>query len=413
MSRIGLTRYEVKACKACQSSKRKCTKQQPKCRRCDLRGLDCLYEPLPNTFVYQATQNCGGQASPLADLPEPQLLQSGQDDSWSELVDIGVDSHMNHQSTPGTISLEDLKLAWFLVPESWRVVPVRESNRAHLTTDMIRGLLYQTRDWLEDWTKSGSNVFVHHEIYKNSLPDCISDAFTVLYSYFSRTPETSEMVLRIAEQKAERLLVSEGNRNTAGDILSSLSRVQALLVYCTIRLLDGDLRQRHKAEQHLRTLQDWTKEMMNNALEATNNGDMIVKNHLTNVSPQYFTLPLLLGQFSPDQLLWHSWVLSESVRRTWCVSMGLQSGYELLKTESGPCYGTLPITTRKGLWEARSAFAWTKMCAESNIGFMCRNDHEKVMLNMEPADIDDFASCMMELDVGPDRMARWKSERSG
>ncbi|KAF5556687.1 alcohol dehydrogenase [Fusarium mexicanum] len=278
---------------------------------------------------------------------------------------------------------------------------------------MIRGLLYQTRDWLDDWTKTGSNVFVHHELYRNSLPNCISDAFTTLSSYLSKTPETSEMVLRIAEQKAEKLLVSEGDRITAGDILKSLSRVQALLVYCTIRLLDGDLRQRHKAEQHLQTLQDWTKEMMNKALEATNNGDMIIKNHLTDVSPQYFTLPLLLGQFSPEQLLWHSWVLSESVRRTWCVSMGLQSGYELLKTECGPCYGTLPITTRKGLWEATSAFTWTKMCADSNIGFMCRNDHEKVMADMGPGDIDDFALCMMELDIGPDRMARWKSERSG
>ncbi|KAI3580091.1 hypothetical protein IWW34DRAFT_694662 [Fusarium oxysporum f. sp. albedinis] len=388
MSRLGLTRYEVKACKACQSSKRKCTKQQPKCRRCDLRGLDCLYEPLPNTFVYQATQNYGGQASTLAAFPEARLLQSGQDDSWSELVDIEVESH---QSAPGTISLEDLKVAWFLDPDSWRTVPIQESNRAHLTTDMIRGLLYQTRDWLSDWTRSGSNVFVHHELYRNSLPDCISDAFTTLSSYLSRTPETNEMVLRIAEQNAERLLVSEDGRRTSGDTLSSLSRVQALLVYCTIRLLDGDLRQRHKAEQHLQTLQDWTKEMMNDALKATNNGDMIMKNHLTNVSPQYFTLPLLLGQFSPEQLLWHSWVLSESIRRTWCVSMGLQSGYELLKTESGPCYGTLPITTRKGLWEARSAFTWTKMCAESNIGFMCRNDHEKVMMDMEPGDIDDFA----------------------
>ncbi|EWG54664.1 hypothetical protein FVEG_17355 [Fusarium verticillioides 7600] len=320
---------------------------------------------------------------------------------------------MDHHNTPGTISLEDLKVAWFLDPDSWRAVPIEESNRAHLTTEMIRGLLYQTRDWLGDWTRSGSNVFVHHELYRSSLPDCISDAFTALSSFLSRTPETSEMVLRIAEQKAERLLVSEGNRNKAGDILNSLSRVQALLVYCTIRLLDGDLRQRHKAEQHLQTLQDWTKEMMGDALEATHNGDMIIKNHLTNVSPQYFTLPVLLGQFSPEQLLWHSWVLSESIRRTWCVSMGLQSGYELLKTESGPCYGTLPITTRKGLWEARSAFAWTKMCAESNIGFMCRNDHDKVMVDMEPGDIDDFALCMMELDLGPDRMARWRSERSG
>jgi hypothetical protein len=413
MSRLGLTRYEVKACKACQLSKRKCTKQQPKCRRCDLRALDCLYEPLPNTFVYQATQNYGGQASPAGVSPGAESLQPGQGGSSFELVDIGVDNHVHHQNTPGTISLGDLKVAWFLDPDSWRTVPIRESNRAHLTTDMIRGLLYQTRDWLSDWIRTGSNVFIHQELYRNSLPDCIGDAFTTLSSYLSRSPETNEMVLRIAEQKAEKLLEYEGSRSTEISILESLSRVQTLLAYCTIRLLDGDLRQRHRAEQHLETLQDWTKEMVSGAFQATASGAIIMENHLTNRGPQYFTLPLLLGHFSPEQLLWHSWVLSESIRRTWCVSMGLQSGYELLKTESGPCYGTLPITTRKGLWEATSAFTWTKMCAESNIGFMCRNDHEKAMADMSPSDIDDFALCMMELDIGPDRMERWKSERSG
>ncbi|KAF4332782.1 alcohol dehydrogenase [Fusarium beomiforme] len=374
MSRSGMSRSEVKACKACQSSKRKCTKQQPRCRRCELRGLDCIYEPLPNTFLYQAPQSHAVQTRPTDNFTETRSLNSGQDASSGALVGTEMSTHANEQNPESTLSLEDLKLAWFLDPDSLRAVPIAQSNRAHLTTDMVQGLLYQTRDWLSDWIRTGSNVFVHHELYKHTLPDCIADAFATMSAYLSRTAETNEVVLRITEQKAEKLVQRVEIVQDSRTILDSLSSVQALLVYCTIRLLD-----------------DWTNDMMSDTFEATTSGDIIMQNHLSNQHPQYLTLPMLLGQFSPEQLLWHAWILAESVRRTWCVSMGLQSGYELLKTESGPCYGTLPITTRKGLWGAKSAFTWIKMCAETHVGFMCRNDHEKVMKDMAPGEIDEFA----------------------
>jgi hypothetical protein len=273
---------------------------------------------------------------------------------------------------------------------------------------MIRGLLYKTKDWLSDWITTGGNAFIHAELYKDSLPEAICDAFTSLSAYLSRTDKTTEMVLRMMEQKADKLVETVGAMEDSTTTLESLSRVHALLVYCTIRLLDGDFRQRHKAEQHLQILHSWTQKMVSDTSEAISNGYIILQNHLTNRSPQYLTFPLLLCQFTPEQLLWHAWILSESVRRTWCVSVGLQCGYELLKTESGPCYGTLPITTRKGIWTADSAFSWTKMCADSNIGFLCRNDHEKVLAEMSYDDIDPLALCMMDLDLGPDRMKRWK-----
>ncbi|KAL4726616.1 hypothetical protein ACLX1H_005504 [Fusarium chlamydosporum] len=315
----------------------------------------------------------------------------------------------NNPDSTITLSWEDLKSAWFLDPDSCRSVPLQSTNRAYLTTDMIRDLLYKTKNWLSDWIATGSNVFIHAEIYKSSLPEAICDAFTALSAYLSRTDKTTNMVLQIMEQKADKLIKTEATAEPNKSNLHNLSRVHALLVYCTIRLLDGDPRQRYKAEQHLQTLQEWTQEMIADTSEAIVSGDIILQNHLTDRGPRYLTFPLLLGQFSPEQLLWHAWILSESIRRTWCVAMGLQSGYELLKTESGPCYGTLPITMRKGLWTADNAFSWTKMCAESNVGFLCRNEHEKILSEMSADDIDPFALCMMDLDIGPDRMARWKS----
>ncbi|KAJ4251546.1 hypothetical protein NW762_011536 [Fusarium torreyae] len=404
-----MNRCEVKACKACKASKRKCTKQQPKCQRCELRGFRCIYESSPSMIIYQTTENTNDY-SLLAEFQHDSLPWQGFEDHDSLALDHSqVSLHRTHPDTPTSFSLDDLKSAWFLDPNSWKTVPIEPSNRAHLTTDMIRALLYRTKDWFSEWTKSGSNMFIHPELYKDSLPESIGDAFTTLSAYLSKTEGNSDMVFRIMEQKAEKLVASEGTSERSRSTLNSISRVQALLSYCIIRLLDGDLRQRYRAEQNLQVLEEWTKEMILDASNTTSDGSLIVDNHLTGRSAQYSTVPLLPCRYSPEQLLWHAWILSESVRRTWCVSVGLLSGYELLKTEAGPCHGTLPITTRKGLWEAESAFVWTKMCAESNIGFMCRNDHEKMIAEMSADEVDPFALCIMELDIGPDRMARWKS----
>ncbi|KAF4969488.1 hypothetical protein FSARC_3274 [Fusarium sarcochroum] len=404
-----MNRFEVKACKACKASKRKCTKQQPKCRRCDLRGFHCIYESLPSMVFYRATEDTNDYPSLPEFQPESLDLQGFEDHGSLDLVDAQLDIRGTHPDTPTSFSMDDLKSAWFLDPNSWTAVPIEPLNRAHLTTDMICALLYRTKGWFSDWIKSGSNMFIHPELYRDSLPECIGDAFTTLSAYLSKTEGNADMVFRIMEQKADKLVASESTRERKRSTLDSISRVQALLAYCIIRLMDGDLRQRHRAEQHLQALQDWTKEMILDASNTTSDGSLIMDNHLTGRSAQYSTVPLIPCRYSPEQLLWHAWILSESVRRTWCVSGGLLSGYELLKTESGPCHGTIPITTRKGLWEAKSAFVWTKMCAESNIGFMCRNDHEKMTAEMSADEVDPFALCIMELDIGPDRMARWKS----
>ncbi|RGP76728.1 hypothetical protein FLONG3_5168 [Fusarium longipes] len=261
-------------------------------------------------FLCRAAEQC---TQPAAGSPaDYHPGQGSEDDHLLVHEHLLRSSDENNQIVQYPLSWEDLKSAWFLNPDSCRSVPIQVPSRAHLTTDMIRGLLYKTKDWLSEWIRTGSNGFIHAELYKDSLPEVICDAFTSLAAYMSRTEQTAEIVLRMMESKADKLVESVGAVEDRTSTLESLSRVHTLLVYCTIRLLDGDLRQRHKAEQHLQILHSWTCKMISDTSQAMLSGDIILHNHLTNRDPQYFTFPLLLGQFSPEELLWHAWILSES-----------------------------------------------------------------------------------------------------
>ncbi|KAM5341335.1 hypothetical protein ACJ41O_014366 [Fusarium nematophilum] len=399
-----MRRSEVKACEACKSSKRKCTKQLPRCRRCELRGLNCAYESRPRMVVYQA--DSAGTLSRVTQIHRDQQPQYSQCDVLPAETDPNYPQlELSLPITQSYLSLDDLRSAWFLTPDAWKNSPIDTTNFSPLCTSMIHRYLDKTKDWLREWITTGSNPFIHTKLYSNGMPDCVQDAFMALSTYFSKTEKTADMINRLMEEKADKFVASQ-TTGVQGSTLDDIARVQALLIYCVIRLLNGDLRQRHLAEQHLPILHDWTRDMLSNA--ATND-NLLLRNTLTDYIPQFTTDPAIPCQVSPEQLLWHAWILSESVRRTWCVSMAVQSSYELLKTGTGPCYGGVLVTTRKGVWEAETAFAWTRMCAERSVGFVHRNESEKVMGEMRVDEVDVFALALMEVDVGSERMERWRA----
>lgn len=70
-----------------------------------------------------------------------------------------------------------------------------------------------------------------------------------LSTYFNKTDKTSDIVYRFIEDKANKLAVSHDYQQAS--IINEIGRVQSLFIYTFIRLLDGNIRQRHFAEQHL------------------------------------------------------------------------------------------------------------------------------------------------------------------
>ena len=362
--------------------------------------------------VYQADENSGTFSTLRQahhDQESPRYLQRGPPSVIDDItIDPELEIRLSSPSSSTSPSLDDLRSAWFLTSEAWEISPVNIFRLTPISITMIHDYLNKTKDWLKEWASTRSNPFIHAELYSKGMPDCVQDAFLALSTYLAKTDKTEALIHRIIEEKVDKLVTSQTNGGLPNGTIDEIGRVQSLLIYSMIRLFDGDIRQRHLAERHLPVLHEWTKQMLVHASIDTGNDALLICNALTNYTPELTSEPQIPCQVSPEQLLWHAWIISESVRRTWCISMLIQSGYELLKTGTGPCYGGLLVTTRRGVWQAETAFAWTKLCAERSVGFVHRNQTESLMTERRMDEVDLFTLALMELDFGPDRMERWQ-----
>ncbi len=347
-----------------------------------------------------------------------------------------------HRSPRPAISAEptlaDLQSAWFLTPESWETVGLLGTlpNR-HITSRMLEEWACVIQGWLADWSTHGANVFVHHQLYASEVPPCIRDAFTTLASYHHRSSSTENMVFRIIGARITELARGEAEKVQASssaaesdclqevelDVLGHLSRVHALFAYVTIGLFHGNIRLRHVAESHLNLLVSWSQQMLRATARAAGSGQLLLSqakkaprlgiymlNPEEQQQPSEMTLPLIwrqLGLAEQEETLLHTWVLAESVRRAWLAARGVESIYRILRDEEIICPGGLMFTTRKGLWDADSAFTWANICAESDPGFLHIGMTDKLCLNSSPEDLDEFAKVIIKMNYRTERTRLW------
>ncbi|KAJ5819460.1 hypothetical protein N7474_005051 [Penicillium riverlandense] len=280
-------------------------------------------------------------------------------------------------SSPATWPiLPELRTAWFITPDTWATKPSNPANGTSTTTSEAWKYINKLQGWIATWVGIGSNPFIHGRLHQTRPPTCIKDAFTAVSSYIIRTSSTEEFIFQILEDRAAALIRSPGSplqtRSTAMRI---------------------DIRQRHLAEQQLSTLRSWSNEMLASARDAAENDDLL----LYNTSEDNFAIKqTVIGELLPiikhDEVLWHSWILCESIRRTWLVSQMVYGIYTTLQQGLNECPGGIMFTTQKGAWDAPSAFSWTKVCAEKN---------------NSPEEVDEFAKTLMVLDVGLERLQDW------
>ena len=374
---------EVKACDACRKAKRGCDKRRPHCSRCEKRGLSCVYHARPLFVLY-------------GDAPYQRITTSPP---WNTVIAPTAADALG--VIPDGPSLGDLQSAWFLTSESWRVAPIDASALAPVSVAVIKRYVTKVQGWLAEWVTEGQNPFIHRQLYAKRKPRHTQDAFTALSSYFSRTPATEDLIFQTIEDRVEELVSGEEQGLARLEPFEHISRVQALLIYSTIRLYDGDIRQRHLAEQHLDTVHRWTSQMLSTTAQAASSGALLTSNAIE--SPQLRDNPSV----TQETLLWHAWILAESVRRTWLVAHFIRVIYNGLQHQCVECPGGVPITTRRGVWEAGSAFAWTKICAESNVGLMHRSETRRFLMEGRPESCDPFVLAVMEVDFGSEQMERW------
>ncbi|KAJ5579797.1 uncharacterized protein N7459_005782 [Penicillium hispanicum] len=313
--RSGPYRSRQKSCVACAEGKRRCNRQTPQCSRCLARGVRCSY--------------VGVSMRPSKDASIPEPIDSY---AWEQFSDLSAQSP---QLSP--LSSDPLSALggpdWMTINPSLLTFPPSLSETlypdvAFLDKWSTSQLLRSIKGFPRMFARHRSTPFIHPRLYETHLPDAIQDAFSVSASYCMKSAETEDTVFRILESKAAQLVRQDCQTLPLEDLLAA---VQALMLFHTMQLFDGDIRQRSIAEQNLDVLRTWTLELH---MRASTSGPAAT---------------------------WEAWVFSESVRRTVILATIIDDIYSVLKVgfcTSVPTLRILPFTATTGLWDASSSNSW-------------------------------------------------------
>lgn len=438
---------ESKACGACAKAKRRCGKQIPKCGRCASKGIQCEYSPGANTFSLpphhgdpstsrdhpQLTTSAA--AGPLAASVSETVLGLPEDPSTLEDL-LAMDFDFTIPSSMLNINPKTCFLPWYLESASWEIGHAPNTEITSPFCDQVlMKYIEHIEEWQARWVKTGSSPYIHKHLYRFFVPRCIIDAFTLLSTYINATKETKPLVSQMLEERVTQLLrdqPQDTEDDHALNPLEHLARVQALHIYQTIGLFSGGIRARHVAETQIPTLNAWMCAMVDSAKATASLGaehfartlviprkDPPPKHH----DPQgqavgLFAadhMPALLAdsKLSAEDAAWYSWVLGESIRRTWVVVAGTQSVFLALQVKWSPCPGSAAFTTRRDLWDAGSACAWAQKCQqlgvdEDGLDFVNRDQWVRIFERRRPEDIDEFATLALEVTFGSERLEQWE-----
>ncbi|OBT78789.1 hypothetical protein VF21_02561 [Pseudogymnoascus sp. 05NY08] len=388
---------ETKACDACAVAKRRCEKQTPHCRRCKSRGMECTYPPTkPGLFSLFEGENTFSVEQNVSALTPPLFLNSPE---LGREIDSGLLPRLD-LSLENSIASAQPASTWFTSTEAWKIDPSPEVSGDALCMADIKYHIRNIHQWLKQWVAKGSNPFIHTRLYQTRFPQCIQDAHMIILCYFSKTELNELTVFRIIEDRARRLVEDGLTGSLLGTLLDThehLARVQALAMYQAICLYDGDIRLRHLAEGYIPVLNSWIREMVDHASQAPCLGRLVM------TSPYEHTAI----EPSSENLLWYSWILAESIRRTSMLAASIQSIYLIHRDGTASCYGSMTFTTKQGAWDVDSAYEWEKMCSEVNVGFVQLAEAPILLIKADPDDVDEFAKAMLSIICGASKVNRW------
>lgn len=393
----------LKVCEACAIGKRKCGKQKPCCSRCKRRGIQCIYpRSKPGSFVPYEGESILSIRHDFVPYTtwRPSLYTLDTPPVEAEIV-----HHISPLGPDPGLAEYQLASSWFASPDTWKISHFREAEVNEYSAHDLNCHISRVRRWLTQWVEDGSNPFIHQRLYRTRFPRSVQDAYAILSCYTHKTPRNECAVFQILEDKARQLISENSSVSDSLDLLEQLARVQALLIYQTIGLYDGNIRLRHLAESHIPVLNSWLYQLVERASQETYLGlSMVSTSH--DRSEFGFSISELIHL---ENHLWYSWILAETIRRTWVVISGIQGIYVgiQLGRSGDACIGGMMLTTRKGVWEAKSSPEWEKVCSEVNAGLFHLADFESLFTEAEPGNINDFTIAMLEAIFGPERIQRW------
>jgi Fungal Zn(2)-Cys(6) binuclear cluster domain len=394
------TKSRQKSCEQCVGSKRQCDRGSPKCSRCTVKGLHCLYKSAPPTQsaeVEHFAPLSNGQFDGV--FPNIGITQAPSlDNMFSE----GAGIQTLSTPMPLHISLPDVSMSMvdaenlaidgdlFTAFNNYAVSNRRDPFACEIGVmdrPRIRFLIRQMKQYPHLLVQNGKAPFIHLQASYPLIPPALQDAISASALYLSKNEKNEAMVWDIVSAKVTALMEPRPSWSVA----EHLSCLQALVIYQIIRLFDGDIRARSDAESTEDILVDWTDRLVLRTGANTSQGTVISNT-------------------------WENWVFEEVVSRTIIVSRMVQAMFMIVK--QGFCtlveaVTELSFTAQRALWHAPTAVHWQQACKQNRRFYLHKMDFGELMEKGDLSEVDELGVLMLVCYKGVDGVNEWIVKKGG
>ncbi|KAL4781769.1 hypothetical protein BJX76DRAFT_334620 [Aspergillus varians] len=252
-----------KSCNTCFKGRRKCNLAYPTCDTCQKTKKTCQYAYPPASSL-RSTDNTPSETvervitdnslAILLDAIDNSSLDyletgaiPGLFDGYSHFSELGSTSSLLLPDTPPALS----SIARF-VGSLGEVQPIQGS------TQTWQWVIDELKSYPGEFAQRAQTIFIHQHLYRDAMPRPIRTAYGVSSSACLISESNRAMIFRVVDREVLDLL----NNAEQPTLLDELARLQALVLYQTIRLFHGDLTQRAVAEQQQGLLMSWALKLL-------------------------------------------------------------------------------------------------------------------------------------------------------
>ncbi|GAM37454.1 C6 finger domain protein [Talaromyces pinophilus] len=265
----------------------------------------------------------------------------------------------------------------------------------------------------------------HPLLYKNGMPRVMQDAYACCSLYMNRNPTNSKTILSIIENRvAELLALKQSN-----DAWDCLARLQALILYQTIRIFDDDTSALVAAELTMPALQATLTHFV---------GNVVLEDTLLCIGGLPINCLIEDPSISGAKDYWYNWIFEESARRTLFLSYLLIRIWEVSQHVNNPqnltasttksqrvgqknkltCDGRLGLSNSwwywylsSHLWEAPTRYDFALAFAEKNRFVIKDLDFSEFLALGQPEDVDLLGKMALSALMGNEKLQEWFFER--
>ena len=181
-----------------------------------------------------------------------------------------------------------------------------------------------------EFARDNRTPYLHRFLYKDHMPQFITQAFCMCVLYAHKTDENRGLMLRVLHDNVTSLLSS--SKATSLTPYEKLARVHALIFYQIIRMFDGDITLGQQANNDFNLLEAWIddlRKLRDNLTDCVGLDEATLRNN----PPQSWEVrvnipPYCFHYLTPTR---KRWVFAESLRRTVMLGYALKSISELLR----------------------------------------------------------------------------------